>query len=97
MKIYADKELKKQVEELDFGIVLAGETKTFEFFLHNDTVAEVDEIVPSVANAEVEILAYPKNLKAGESEKITFSWSPTLTVKKGLRALLDLKFFEIYD
>jgi len=97
MKIYADKELTKEVADLDFGIVLAGETKTLELYLFNDTVADVVELNPSVDNKEVAVLSFSKEIKSKQSAPIVFSWTPELTMKKGLKTSLNLKFFELYE
>jgi len=97
MKIFADKELTKQVEDLDFGIVLAGDTKKIVFYLHNDSSADVVEIKPTVSNKDVLVLACPSELKQGESNSIEFSWTPEITLKKGLKTALDLNYYELYE
>ncbi len=97
MKLFADKELTKPVEDLDFGIVLAGDTKKVEFYLYNDSVADVVELKPSVDNADVKVLSFPSELKSKSTAKIEFSWSPSITLKKGLKTELSLNFYELYE
>lgn len=97
MKLYADAELTKEVKDLDFGIVLAGDVKKVEFYLFNDTVANVVELKPSVDNTEVAVISHPTEIKSNTSAPIVFSWAPSITLKKGLRTQLNLKFFELYE
>jgi hypothetical protein len=97
MKLFKDKDLTQQTDTLDFGIVLAGDTKTIEYYLQNETEAEVVEIKPIVENTEVKIVSFPENLKSKEVIKVAFSWSPTITLKRGLKSALNLNFFELYE
>lgn len=102
MKLFSDKELTQEVKDLDFGIVLAGDTKKIEYYLFNDTVADVVDLKASVnkvdgAEKDVEIVSCPETIKAKESAKIEFSWTPAVTLKKGLKTNLNLNFYELYE
>lgn len=97
MKLFADKEMTKEVEDLDFGIVLAGTNKKVEFYLYNDSIADTVELVPVISNTEVDVITFPKSLKSKEVAKIEFSWTPSLTLKKGLKTTLDIKYYELYE
>lgn len=96
MKIYKEKELKEEVTNLDFGITLAGDTKEITFYLYNDSTADVVEIKPTIDNAEVSVKDCPTNLGSKQSASIVFAWSPSVTLKQGLKTQLNLKFFELY-
>ena len=97
MKIFKDSSLKEETKELDFGIVLAGDTKKITYWLYNDTEAEVVEIVPVVENKEVIVTNYSKSLKTKTSTPITFEWTASISVKRGLKSQFSLKFFELYS
>jgi hypothetical protein len=97
MKIYTDSSLKEETKTLDFGIVLAGDTKKITYCLYNETDAEVVELQAIVSNAEVKVLDCPKSLKSKETSSATFEWSPAINVKRGLKTELNLKFFELYS
>jgi len=97
MKIYSDVDCTKEVKTLDFGIVLAGDTKKVEYYLYNDSVADIVELEPIIENAEVSLISYPKELKAHAKSSISIAWAPSLTLKQGLKAKLDFKYFELYE
>jgi hypothetical protein len=97
MKLFADKELTKPIEDLDFGIVDAGVEKKIVFYLHNESTADTVEIKPIVDNVEVSIVSHPTELKSKETGKIEFSWTPALNVKKGLTASLKINCYELYS
>ena len=97
MKLYEDKAYTKEVTAVNFGIVLAGDTKKVKYYLYNNTDADVVEIVPTLTNKEVKIVNFPTELKAKQSSEVTFEWTASITIKKGLRTELSLKFFELYD
>jgi hypothetical protein len=97
MKIFKDASLKEEVKDLDMGIVLAGDTKQVTYYLYNDTDAEVVELKPVIDNAEVKVVSCPSTLKSKESAPAVFEWTASITVKRGLRTQLNLKFFELYS
>jgi len=97
MKLYEDKDYTKEITSVDFGIVLAGDTKKVNYYLYNDTNANVVEIQPKLDNNEVKITKFPTELKAKQGSEVSFEWTASITIKKGLRTELSLKFFELYD
>ena len=97
MKLYSDIDLTKEVKTLDFGIVLAGDTKKIEYYLYNDALADVVELEPSVEQKDVTVVAYPQELKSHGKASIIVSWTPAITLKQGLKAQLNLKFYELYE
>jgi len=100
MKIFTDSSLKDQIENkiLDLGTVLAGDTANYTFYVHNDEGADATDLVFSVDNKEVEILEYPKELKPDEAGRLVIKYSPSLTLKQGLRKEpLHIKGFLIYS
>jgi hypothetical protein len=96
MKIFKDSTLKEEVIDLDFGITLAGETKEIIYYLYNETEADVVDIKASVESPEVDIKSYPNALKSATSAPITFAYSPSISIKRGLKTPLSLKYFELY-
>ena len=59
MKIFADPELKKELKILDLGIVQAGDSKDYTFYVHNDFVADLKELKFTNNNEEIKILSNP--------------------------------------
>ena len=96
MKIYSDIELKNEVEKLDLGIVKAGETKRFIFWVENDTSAHFKEMKFIVNHKEVKIIESPKELPSFASAKLILEWSPSVTLKEGLKTTLKVKRTELW-
>lgn len=97
MKIYKNKDLTEQVERLDLGTVLAGETKQYEFFVYNESPATVVDLQYSVENKEVAIVSFPVNLKPREVGSLILQWTPSVTVKSGLKTSLAIRGSEIWS
>ena len=96
MKLYKDKGLTQEVKALDFGIVPAGETKKYEFFIHNDTKAWIRELKFKVGHTEVRVIDAPTQLEAGDRGILVLEWSPSVTLKEGLRAKLAIEGIELW-
>jgi len=96
MKLYKDKELKNETINLDFGIVLAGESKQYEFYILNDSFATLKSLSFKITHPEIKILEAPTDIFAGAAEKIVIEWSPTITLKESLKAKLEIAGFELY-
>ena len=97
MRLFADKELKQELLTLDLGIVLAGDSKRYEYFLANDTDAEVVDIKLAIAHDDVKILKAPSELIANEVGMVLIEWSPSITIKKGLKTEVTITGAEIYS
>ena len=96
MKIYKDSTLKAEITTLDFGIVLAGESKQYEFYILNDSEAILQSLSFKISHPEIKILETPKELSRKEVGKIIIEWSPTITLKESLKAKLEIDGFELY-
>jgi len=83
-------------ESVDLGVVEAGKSKEFEYFLYNDDADEVTEITVEFKSSEIEVLVVPKTLGAKGKEVLKIKWSPSLTVKKGLKSEFKIKATELY-
>lgn len=97
MKIYSDKEMTKEVDILNLQTVLAGESKTVEFFIYNELDVRVEDLSFTINNSEVTIVDSPKFLLAKEEKPLTIKWEPKVNVKKGLKTELQIKGFEVYE
>lgn len=98
MKIFKDATLKEEIlETFDFGIVEAGSSKEYTYYIQNETEARVVDIEISVENKEIAIQSFPKELKSKEVAKLTFKWSPSVDIKKGLKESINIKASEIYS
>jgi len=96
MKIFKDNKLTLEVETLDLGIVSAGCIEKFEFFVKNDTSAELRDLKFALNHEEVKILEAPKDLNAGESKPLIVEWAPSVTLKQGLKACVLIKGDELW-
>ncbi|MHA1787857.1 MAG: hypothetical protein ACTSXT_01390 [Candidatus Helarchaeota archaeon] len=97
MKIYKDKNLKEEINVLDFETVLAGDSKEITFYVLNDTPALVIDLEFFLDNKEVEILKAPKELEPYSSSELIIQWKANVNIKKGLKGTnLNYKFKEQY-
>lgn len=96
MKLYRDKERKEEIDVLDLGIVQAGESKRYMFYLFNDTEADVLELNFSVNSVEVKIEEAPKSLGANKVGELILEYKPSITLKAGLKATLSYTGQELY-
>jgi hypothetical protein len=96
MKIYKDKELTIEVYILDFGILEAGETQIYTFWVYNETGAYLKQLQFAVDHEEVEILEAPKELPAHGVGELRLKWSPIVTLKEGLKTPLKITAKELW-
>jgi hypothetical protein len=97
MKLYKDSSLTEEIEIINLGICQAGDSKEYEFFIYNETEAELVDLKFSIESSEVEILSYPNKLQSKEKGTLKLKYSPALTIKKGLKVPLKYSFGEIYS
>lgn len=96
MKIFSNKELTEEILSLELGTVKVGETGEFIFYLFNDTNAELQDLEFSVNHNEVKIKEAPKVINKNSVAKLIIEWTPSITLKEGLKASLNLKGAEIW-
>jgi hypothetical protein len=97
MKLYIDKNLEQEIQSLlDLGTVEAGENKQFTFYCYNDTLAELIDLIFEINSKEIKILSAPKILSPKGVGEITIEYSPEITIKSGLKALLNVNGKELY-
>jgi hypothetical protein len=96
MKIYKDKQLQVEVQELDLGILEAGESKIYTFYVYNDTEAELTVLAFAVPHKEVAIIEAPKNMLKLSSAELTIKWSPSITLREGLKTSLQISGTELW-
>ena len=97
MKIFKDKNLTKElIEILDFGIVQAGETKQFKFWVLNDLLGILNELEFILEHKELKILKSPKELLPHAVGELIIEWSPSITLKAGLKTKLHIRGTELW-
>ena len=98
MKIFTDANMVNEIhnKELDLGIVSAGEVKEFSFWALNETDANLKNMRFSTDHAEVEILKFPVELPPHTNGKLVLKWSPSITLKQGLRTTLRIQAQELW-
>lgn len=97
MKLFKDKELKQEVETLDLGIVEAGETVSYTFYVYNDTQAEMNTLIFKIEHPEVKIIKTPKEIISKATTELVIEWSPSVTLKQGLKARLNISGIELWS
>ena len=96
MKLCSDSQGKNVLEQLDLGIVQAGELKVYELYIHNDTKAYVTDLHFNVNHKEVEIVKAPESLDPDQSGMLLVEWRPSITLKEGLSTQLQIEGKEIW-
>jgi len=81
---------------IDLGIVEAGKSKEYVFYLYNDMADEVIDIKLDLENPEVEVVKIPSDLGVKGKDELKIKWSPSLTTKKGLKVSFKIKATELY-
>ncbi len=96
MRIYKDKDLMEEITVLDLGIVDAGETEKFTFWIKNESNAFLRKLEFSIEHNEIEILSAPKEMSAQAVDELVVEWSPSITLKDGLKAQLRVRGEELW-
>ena len=63
MKIFKDALMTQEVDILDLGIVPAGETKKYAYYVFNDVSALIIDLQFTVEHKEVKVVKAPETLK----------------------------------
>ncbi len=98
MKIYKDKDLTEEIigKEIDLGEVPAGETKRFNFWVLNDSKAYLRKLNFVISHSEVSIIEAPEELDKHGVGELILEWTPSVTLKEGLKAPLIIKGEEVW-
>ena len=99
IRIYIDRDLTKEIQDktFDLGIVPAGEVKKFEFWVLNDSRANLRILNFIIDHPEVRVAKAPTELKPDEAGRLILEWSPSVTLKQGLRATLKISGIELWS
>lgn len=96
MKIFKDEKLKDEViGDFDLGIVDVGKYKEYEYYLVNDTANDLVDLKVSTISNEIEVLQAPTQINAHEVGKMKIKWTPSITIKRGLKTSLIFNASEI--
>ena len=102
MKIFADKELQQEINEIYFGKVKAGEEKVLTVYLFNETKAIFANLAFEVMVREktpkeiIEIPNPPLTIQPGTAEPLILKWRPTRNFKEALEVGLRITGEEVY-
>lgn len=96
MKIYKNNNLTEQIDKLKLGIVSAGYSKQFTFYVYNDSRAHLRNLSFSVEHEEVKIIKNPEEMLPESKETLIIEWSPKVTLKEGLETQLKIKGEELW-
>lgn len=97
MKLYKDIEKTEEISVIDFGIVPAGEKKSVTAYLLNNTKAKLVNISLYTEHKEISIIVCPKEMNEYETAEVVLEWAPSVTLKQGLKAQLELKYVELWS
>lgn len=84
----------KEIKLVEFGMVEVGTSRTVEVLVLNDTEARLRNMIFKCEG--VEVLEAPVSLEPNDSGVVKLKWTPSLNIKKGLRAELKVEGLEIY-
>jgi len=87
LKFYKDKELTQEIVDnsvLPLGIVQAGESKEFRFWIYNDSKASLLDLQFIINNEEIEILDAPKDMAPFSVDELVIKWSPSIDIQDEL-------------
>ena len=96
MKFYENDNLTKEVTVLDLEILDAGETKQYTFYVFNDTSAYLKNLVFEAEHDEVKIISFPDALPPSASGELVVEWSPSITLKEGLKVEVNITGKELW-
>jgi len=95
MKLFSDSNYKNEIsldEQLDFGVVQAGEIKEISVYILNDEKDDRGKFIPiinikvTLNNAEISILSAPTSLPPEGKAKIDLQWNASLDLRQGLKS-----------
>ena len=90
MKIFADKELKKEIKTINFGKVKVGESKEVTVWLYNDSKGILTNLAFEFFGStlppteKIEIVEAPVTIQPGKAEPLTLRWKPSSKFEKAL-------------
>ena len=96
MKTFSDDSLKTEINEFNFGTVLAGDSKEQTFWIKNDAKVETVDIKIVIDSPEVAVVESPTSLQPGEVAKVILRWVPSIAYKSGLKAQFQIRSFDVY-
>jgi hypothetical protein len=97
VKIYKDKALKDEVHGIvDFDIVGAGDSKEMTLYAHNDSTAILRALEFFTEHNEISIIASPDYMAPNEVAELRIKWSPSVSLKDGLKTPLFYRAEELY-
>jgi len=97
MKIFKNANLTDQITVLDLGIVKAGDSKQFVFYILNNSNASLKDLIFVVEHSEVNVIEAPKELLPNENNKLIIEWNPSITLKEGLKTKLKITGNELWE
>ena len=94
-KVFEDKDLTILADPINLGMLKAGETKQFKFFLYNSSIDPYQELKLSVDHQEITVISAPTELKEKTSGQFTLEWKATVDIKRNLKPTLKTEGFKV--
>lgn len=97
MKIYSDKELKNEIgTQFDFGVLPAGTSKIYEYWIKNDKSSVLKQLTFSLAHEELKIVEAPTEIIAFDVKHLAIQWDAAISREEGLKVDLRVLGIELF-
>lgn len=98
VKLYTDPGLQNPLGDINLGTVEVGTTQQFTVYVHNETIANLIDIVIGFDPypSGLEVVSVPKTIGPKRTEAIIIRWSPPLSLREALFTTITIKYKELY-
>lgn len=96
MRYYQDEALIQEIPVIKLGIVQAGESKEFTFWVYNDSRGHLRKVEFSINHPEVTIIKAPTKLNSQGKDKLVIQWKPLITLKEKLSVTIVVNADELF-
>lgn len=98
MKIFKDSKcLNEATEKISFGRIKAGEKARTTLYLQNDSKGLVEIVELKLSHPELKVVEKVDTIGVNKVGKFVIEWSPSLTLKEGLKTSFEIIYDEIYS
>ena len=98
LKFYKDKSLSQEIENdtFDLGIIPAGETRQFTFWVHNPSLAVYQNLDFILDNKEAKIISAPIDMYSHATDEIIIECTPDINIEAKVEATIRVKGTELW-
>lgn len=81
----------KEIDLIDFGILIPGETARIVIQVKNEAPTQMYGLEFNLSQPEVEIIKKPAFINAGETEELILQYTASINAEKGIQASINVK------